>query len=288
MSFTDSASGNSLWRGYDYYGKGAVLTCEQTAETEFSGQVRGEKVYSVRIDFSHPRKSSCSCPYANGRRIVCKHMVALYFTAFPGEAERLRKHGEEWEEKEEESQERIYARVRKYIQKMPAAQLRETLYGRLMDSGRYVFERFISEHGLDEWEEEEEDYVDKNTLKYWTGIVQRGIERYDFDFYYDKKTEEFLLDDITTGEKAGKNRKNLLRLPGKQDVDRVRIMRDFAAVQTESVRAELTAALAGKDIDKKFEDAMAKRNIGNLWQAYREERLRLFSEEWCLQNIFRK
>ena len=157
-----------------------------------------------------------------------------------------------------------------------------------MDSGRYVFERFISEHGLDEWEEEEEDYVDKNTLKYWTGIVQRGIERYDFDFYYDKKTEEFLLDDIITGEKAGKNRKNLLRLPGKQDVDRVRIMRDFAAVQTESVRAELTAALAGKDIDKKFEDAVAKRNIGNLWQAYREERLRLFSEEWCLQNIFRK
>lgn len=39
--------------------------------------------YVVHIDKKHPRKSKCNCPFADGRRVVCKHMIALYFTAEP-------------------------------------------------------------------------------------------------------------------------------------------------------------------------------------------------------------
>lgn len=31
----------------------------------------------------HPRKSKCNCPHADGRRVICKHMIALLFTASP-------------------------------------------------------------------------------------------------------------------------------------------------------------------------------------------------------------
>lgn len=31
----------------------------------------------------HPRKSICNCPHADGRRVICKHMIALLFTASP-------------------------------------------------------------------------------------------------------------------------------------------------------------------------------------------------------------
>ena len=30
----------------------------------------------------HPRKSKCN-PHADGRRVICKHMIALLFTASP-------------------------------------------------------------------------------------------------------------------------------------------------------------------------------------------------------------
>ena len=55
---------------------------------EYEGEVTGSESapYRVRINIVHPRKLSCNCPHANGRQIVCKHKVALYFTAFPKEA----------------------------------------------------------------------------------------------------------------------------------------------------------------------------------------------------------
>lgn len=89
MSILSVASGDSMWRGYDCYRDKKVVSCVQTGETQYSGEVRGQKLYSVKIDYRHPRKSSCNCLHAAGRRIVCKHMVALYFTVFPMEADIL-------------------------------------------------------------------------------------------------------------------------------------------------------------------------------------------------------
>ncbi len=64
------------------------------SDTEFKGNVRGsnDMHYDVTIDIEHPRKSKCNCPHADSKRIVCKHMAALYFTAFP----KLAKEYVEW------------------------------------------------------------------------------------------------------------------------------------------------------------------------------------------------
>ncbi len=46
-------------------------------------------------------KSHCNCPHANGKRIICKHQVALYFSVFPEEADQYYKEVIEYEEEEE-------------------------------------------------------------------------------------------------------------------------------------------------------------------------------------------
>ena len=84
MGLLDLASGASAWRGYEYYKEGSVLLKKKITDHEYSGTLRGSgnKHYDVFIDIEHPRKSHCNCPHANGKRIICKHQVALYFSVF--------------------------------------------------------------------------------------------------------------------------------------------------------------------------------------------------------------
>lgn len=80
------ASARSAWRGLDYYREGRVLTCEQENEEWINGTVLGsaEEPYQVHLSLEHPRKSTCNCPHAKDRLVVCKHKVALFFQAVPG------------------------------------------------------------------------------------------------------------------------------------------------------------------------------------------------------------
>ena len=79
MSFWSSASGASIWRGYDYFKEGKVEAYEQLAENIFESRIQGsaEDPYHTVIDIEHPKRSHCDCPFAKDRRVVCKHMVAL-------------------------------------------------------------------------------------------------------------------------------------------------------------------------------------------------------------------
>lgn len=85
------ASNASFHRGISYHQNKAVLNGTCCGEGIYKGEVKGsnENVYHVSIDINHPRKSKCNCPFANGRRVVCKHMVALYFYYFPKQADAI-------------------------------------------------------------------------------------------------------------------------------------------------------------------------------------------------------
>ena len=89
MGLIEMASGSSVWRGMDYYERKMVCSWKKSGEEAYDGVVSGSEgnKYSVHIDKVHPRKSSCNCPFAEGRRVICKHMIALLFTAEPKTAE---------------------------------------------------------------------------------------------------------------------------------------------------------------------------------------------------------
>ena len=135
MGLIELASGNSVWRGMDYYEEKRVLTWVKSGQYIYDGIVSGseEKAYHVHIDTEHPRKSVCDCVFAKGRRVICKHMIALYFTAEPKAARDFRKKIEEWEAEEEERERQYYEALEKYVKSLPKKELQEKLFHALVE-----------------------------------------------------------------------------------------------------------------------------------------------------------
>ena len=135
MGLIEIASGNSVWRGMDYYENKKVLSWDKSGNDTYDGTVSGSngKVYSVHIDKAHPRRSVCNCAFAEGRRVVCKHMIALYFTAEPSAAEQFLEQVKEWEKEEDERVRQHYNDLRKYVNSLSKAELQERLYNALVE-----------------------------------------------------------------------------------------------------------------------------------------------------------
>ena len=152
MGMIECTSGASLWRGYDYYKENKVKNLIETSPGIFSANVEGnsDKPYIVEIDVAHPRKSKCNCPHADGKRIVCKHMMAVYFTAFPEEAQRIYNEAIAYQEEEEKHAEELYEKVRQYVWKMKKSESQQALLELLFDGPEWQFDRFVREHNLED------------------------------------------------------------------------------------------------------------------------------------------
>lgn len=118
----------------------------------FSSEVMGtsSNPYVVEIDVAHPRKSTCSCPHADGKRIVCKHQVATYFTAYPEEAVRFYQGYLKAQKEAEQYEEELYDRVQDYIGQMKKKELQQALLELLFDGPEWQFDRFVRDRDLDE------------------------------------------------------------------------------------------------------------------------------------------
>ena len=150
MGMIECTSGASLWRGYDYYKENKVENLIETSPGIFIADVKGtsDEPYVVEIDIAHPRKSKCNCPHADGKRIVCKHMMAVYFMAFPDEAERYKRQLEEYEAEEEQREqefEELCDRVIERVHSMPKNDLKQVLLQLLFEGPEWQFERFVAE-----------------------------------------------------------------------------------------------------------------------------------------------
>lgn len=145
MGLIDVASGNSVWRGLDYAKSGKIKSYKQIDDDVYTGIAlgsNGEK-YNVFMDVSHPRKSKCDCPHAKDRRIVCKHIVALYFTVFPKEIDKFLKKVEEAQKEYEAYEEELEIKLHKYIKSMSKAELQETVLQLLYEGPEWMYDRFI-------------------------------------------------------------------------------------------------------------------------------------------------
>lgn len=153
MGLLECASGASVWRGYDYYNEKKVKNLTGTDAGVFTADVMGtaSEPYVVEIDVAHPRKSTCNCPHSDGKRIVCKHMVATYFAAYPEEAVRFYREYLKAQEEAEQYEEELYDRVQKYVGHMKKNELQQALLELLFDGPEWQFERFVRDHDLDEY-----------------------------------------------------------------------------------------------------------------------------------------
>lgn len=148
MGLLDLASYKSVWRGYEYYEQKYVTAHIKERDTRIKGMVRGsgQKHYEVFIDLEHPRKSKCNCPLADGKRIICKHMIALYFSAFPDEAKQYYENVIKYQEEEECRQEELECKVIDYIHKLKKAELEQLFLQTLFDGPEWQYDKFIREN----------------------------------------------------------------------------------------------------------------------------------------------
>lgn len=150
MSLLTTASGKSVYRGYEYFLENKVLSCNQINDFEYEGMVKGTapNPYSVHLNLKKPKTSTCDCPFANGLKI-CKHMIAVFFTVFPDEAEDYKRQLEEYEAKEEEREqeyEELCDKVIEHVHSMPKSDLKQALLQLLFEGPEWQFERFVNEY----------------------------------------------------------------------------------------------------------------------------------------------
>lgn len=139
MRLLNLASNNSFWRGIDYHHENRIIAWNELNKNCYQGKVKGSggAVYDVMIDTEHPRKSVCNCPFAEGRRVICKHMVALDLGIFPEKEQQMMDYIEEQNQRyeqecEQEMQERE-EEIREYVMKLSKAELREKLIQRMIN-----------------------------------------------------------------------------------------------------------------------------------------------------------
>lgn len=151
MSLLSCASNASAWRGYDYFKQNHVLSYDLLGEGQFMGLVHGSngELYTTSIDVSHPRKSKCNCPHADGKRIICKHMIALFFTVFPEEAQNFYDEAMRYQEEAEQYEEELQNKVIHYVEHMKKSELQQALLDLLFSGPEWQYDRFIRDNGIE-------------------------------------------------------------------------------------------------------------------------------------------
>ena len=147
MSILTAASRKSAWRGYEYFTENKVQLIKRIDSTHFYGEVAGSEPdpYIVTIDLEHPKRSDCNCPFANGLK-WCKHMVAVYFAAFPEEAIKFKNAIDQAIEEEEKYREELPRRIENYVNRLNKAELRDLVLYLIDELPEGEFDRFVSEY----------------------------------------------------------------------------------------------------------------------------------------------
>lgn len=148
MNFYSIASRESIWRGYDYYKNDKVLYCDKITNTEFVGACEGsnEEKYEIYIDTEHPKRSTCTCPHAEGTRRCCKHKIALFFTAFPYEAKQYYDELMDFGEEQERYEEEIEIKIDSYINSLKKSELKQLVYDLLDNGPDWQYDRFVRDY----------------------------------------------------------------------------------------------------------------------------------------------
>ena len=149
MSVLTCASGSSCWRGLEYYKRNKILQIKKISDIEFKGVVSGIKEYEVYLNLKNARKSTCNCPLANGKMIMCKHIIATYFKAVPGSAKAFEDEQNRLEKEYDEYQENEYQNVIKFINKMTKKELIDELVQIFDYAPEWVYDDFVRRNDID-------------------------------------------------------------------------------------------------------------------------------------------
>ena len=140
MSIFTKASNASYWRGFDYFESNLVKDIKKIGEGVYTAKVKGSKTYDVKVDLTHPLNSSCTCPFVEGNKKMCKHMIALAFAVSPEDAKEAKQIRDDYyyeqahkEERLEKIMKKKRAEIKNYVNSLSAKEAKERLYTMLIN-----------------------------------------------------------------------------------------------------------------------------------------------------------
>lgn len=139
MKFISLARYSSQMKGLDYYLSGAVKNFKKINEFEYTAIVDGSNnnKYKVYININKPRSSKCTCPFAEGNRVICKHMIATYFKVKPELAKQIEYELIAEEEEEEREFNRKYNEISEYVNSLTEEEAKSLLIEYLLEKDYY-------------------------------------------------------------------------------------------------------------------------------------------------------
>ena len=139
MKFISLARYSSQMKGLDYYLSGADKNLKQINEFEYTAIVDGSNnsKYQVYININKPRSSKCSCPFAEGNKVICKHMIATYFKVKPELAKQIEDELIAEEEEEEREFNRKYNEIFEYVNSLTEEEAKNILIEYLLERDYY-------------------------------------------------------------------------------------------------------------------------------------------------------
>lgn len=149
MGIISCASGSSCWRGLEYYKNKKVSSIQKINDSEYTSKVEGTKKYNVYLNLKHPRQSTCNCPKAFGKRVICKHIVATYFSVVPDSAKNFEKEQEKLEEEYKEYEKRQYENAIKYLNKMSKDELIKELVYIFNYAPEWIYDDFVRKYDIE-------------------------------------------------------------------------------------------------------------------------------------------
>ena len=162
MGILNASSLQSRLRGFDYYKNGKVTKLKKIDDTHYEAEVMGSynNSYHIKLDIEHNRKCTCNCPYAYGTKIICKHMVATYFTIFPDEASSFYDEYNYFHKSEEKYCNELEYMVEDQLNHMDKEELKETILSYVCESSNIDLKDFADYIGIDYDIYDEDDYYD--------------------------------------------------------------------------------------------------------------------------------
>ena len=138
MGLVEIASSKSVWRAINYCETDMVLSWDET-DIGYMGTVKGSgnNIYDVSVNTAHPKKSTCTCPFATDHKVICKHMLAVYFSANPKEMERIIKEAEEYEKDEERREAEHIKDLYRYVKMFSKEELQEQMVELMLELEYY-------------------------------------------------------------------------------------------------------------------------------------------------------
>lgn len=303
MSVLTCASYKSAWRGYDYYKDGNVISVtSDNGVGVYKAKVEGSEPtpYDVSLNINHPRKTTCNCPFASGKRIICKHAVAAYFTLFPDEAEEYYNNVILAAEEAEKEAERVEKKFENYIKNLGREELIETVFDLWDVIPDWAQEEFLyANNVLDDVDEDIDDDSDDDddfngSVSFPLAEIVANLYNTSFGYmvYIDKSDGNAVMvldgkvlgdSDITAEDLEGDDR--FIAMPTAENIDSYDIMKQFmATVDDGQVREKLTKAIHQKGAYRKFKDEVRFFGLEEKWYKFSDEKYERVALEWCKEH----